>query len=140
MSWATSLTFCDFSTKLNPHFHFHTLLESPRTPIITLAGLAVNCSRLVKNYNCFILLFIRLCNADLKVLMLQGIAFHHAGLVLQDRQFIEESFRNGSVPVLLSTNTLAMGVNLPAHLVIVKSTEVSKNSILRCKFPNSYRL
>lgn len=61
--------------------------------------------------------------------MLRGIAFHHAGLVLQDRQIVEDSFRNGGVPVLLSTNTLAMGVNLPAHLVIVKSTEVSIKTI-----------
>lgn len=58
--------------------------------------------------------------------MLRGIAFHHAGLVLQDRQFVEDSFRNGDVSILLSTNTLAMGVNLPAHMVIVKSTEVSQ--------------
>ena len=35
---------------------------------------------------------------------------------------VERLFVEGMLPVLASTSTLAMGVNLPAHLVIVKST------------------
>ncbi|XP_055297358.1 probable ATP-dependent DNA helicase HFM1 [Sitodiplosis mosellana] len=52
-----------------------------------------------------------------------GFAFHHAGLSYDDREQIENAYRNGAIKILLSTNTLAMGVNLPAHTVIIKSTE-----------------
>ena len=35
---------------------------------------------------------------------------------------MEDLFRSGRLPVLVSTTTLALGVNLPAHLVVVKGT------------------
>lgn len=53
------------------------------------------------------------------------LAFHHAGLSYEDREHIENAYRNGAIKILLSTNTLATGVNLPAHTVIIKSTEVT---------------
>ncbi|CAN8015981.1 unnamed protein product, partial [Ixodes persulcatus] len=52
----------------------------------------------------------------------RGVGFHHAGLCPEDRGAVESLFREGGLPVLVSTSTLAMGVNLPAHLVVVKST------------------
>lgn len=55
----------------------------------------------------------------------RGMAFHHAGLAEDDRILIENLFRNRHIKLLLCTSTLAMGVNLPAHLVIIKSTEVT---------------
>lgn len=36
----------------------------------------------------------------------RGIAYHHAGLVVSDRHYIEELFRSGYLPVLVSTSTL----------------------------------
>lgn len=51
-----------------------------------------------------------------------GVAFHHAGLSQNDRRLIESGFVDGRVMILCCTSTLAMGVNLPAHLVIVKNT------------------
>ena len=58
----------------------------------------------------------------------KGIGFHHAGLDPGDRQVVERLFLEGMLPVLVSTTTLAMGVNLPAHLVIVKSTTHMENN------------
>ncbi|XP_065640324.1 probable ATP-dependent DNA helicase HFM1 isoform X3 [Hydra vulgaris] len=51
-----------------------------------------------------------------------GCGYHHAGLNINDRKRIEEIFSTGDLPVLVCTSTLAMGVNLPAHLVIIKGT------------------
>ncbi|AJS02555.1 BMC_2a_G0035740.mRNA.1.CDS.1 [Saccharomyces cerevisiae] len=55
--------------------------------------------------------------------MQQGIAFHHAGISLEDRTAVEKEFLSGSINILCSTSTLAVGVNLPAYLVIIKGTK-----------------
>ncbi|XP_030474192.1 DExH-box ATP-dependent RNA helicase DExH14 [Syzygium oleosum] len=52
-----------------------------------------------------------------------GIGLHHAGLKDRDRSLVEELFANNKIQVLICTSTLAWGVNLPAHLVIIKGTE-----------------
>ena len=52
-----------------------------------------------------------------------GIGLHHAGLVESDRQLSEELFGNNKIQVLVATSTLAWGINLPAHLVVVKGTQ-----------------
>jgi activating signal cointegrator complex subunit 3 len=52
-----------------------------------------------------------------------GIGIHHAGLDNHDRDVVEELFRECKIQVLVCTSTLAWGVNLPCHLVIVKGTE-----------------
>jgi hypothetical protein len=41
-----------------------------------------------------------------------------------DRTLVEELFADGHVQVLVSTATLAWGVNLPAHTVIIKGTQI----------------
>ncbi|KAI8809780.1 P-loop containing nucleoside triphosphate hydrolase protein [Cladochytrium replicatum] len=45
-----------------------------------------------------------------------------AGMSINDRQAIEQAFINCTVSVICTTSTLAVGVNLPAHLVIIKGT------------------
>jgi antiviral helicase SLH1 len=52
-----------------------------------------------------------------------GIGLHHAGLVESDRSLSEELFANNKIQILVATSTLAWGVNLPAHLVVVKGTQ-----------------
>ncbi|KAJ2762335.1 Pre-mRNA splicing, partial [Coemansia sp. BCRC 34490] len=53
-----------------------------------------------------------------------GFGCHHAGMSRTDRRLIEDLFADGHVKVLVSTATLAWGVNLPAHTVIIKGTQV----------------
>jgi pre-mRNA-splicing helicase BRR2 len=61
---------------------------------------------------------------DLKDLLPYGFAVHHAGLPRTDRRLIEDLFADKHIQVLVSTSTLAWGVNLPAHTVIIKGTQV----------------
>ncbi|XP_015491522.1 probable ATP-dependent DNA helicase HFM1 isoform X5 [Parus major] len=61
-------------------------------------------------------------DSKLRDLLTYGVAYHHAGMELSDRKIIEGAFTVGDLPVLFTTSTLAMGVNLPAHLVVIKST------------------
>lgn len=62
--------------------------------------------------------------SDLKELLPYGFAVHHAGLPRTDRKLVEDLFADRHVQVLVSTATLAWGVNLPAHTVIIKGTQV----------------
>ncbi|OMO69422.1 hypothetical protein COLO4_29060 [Corchorus olitorius] len=55
--------------------------------------------------------------------ILYGVGYHNGGLSLKDRNLIEGLFLSGDVQVLCTTNTLAHGINLPAHTVIIKSTQ-----------------
>lgn len=57
---------------------------------------------------------------ELKMLFPYGIGIHHAGLIRPDRNIIERMFRDGHIRVLVCTATLAWGVNLPAHAVIIR--------------------
>ncbi|KAJ3102694.1 DEIH-box ATPase [Phlyctochytrium bullatum] len=63
-------------------------------------------------------------NADLMDLLPYGFAIHHAGMSRADRTLVEDLFAEGVVQVLVSTATLAWGVNLPAHTVIIKGTQI----------------
>lgn len=51
-----------------------------------------------------------------------GVAFHHAGLDSTDRTLVERLFLEGCLHVICCTSTLAVGVNLPTYLVIIKNT------------------
>ena len=63
-------------------------------------------------------------SSELRDLLPYGFAIHHAGMSRADRTLVEELFGDGHVQVLVSTATLAWGVNLPAHTVIIKGTQV----------------
>ncbi|KAJ5086972.1 hypothetical protein NUU61_008279 [Penicillium alfredii] len=61
-------------------------------------------------------------NEDLKTTIAAGVAFHHAGLSPADRHAIETGFLGGHINVICCTSTLAVGINLPCHFVIIKNT------------------
>jgi replicative superfamily II helicase len=62
-------------------------------------------------------------NDTLRQSILDGVAFHHAGLSKSDKDAVEAWFREGKVRVLFSTSTLAWGVNLPARCVVIRDTK-----------------
>ena len=63
-------------------------------------------------------------DVNLKDLLPYGFGIHHAGLGLADRTSVQDLFAEGHLRVLVCTATLAWGVNLPAHTVVIKGTQV----------------
>ena len=57
----------------------------------------------------------------LAMLVRQGAAFHHAGLVNEQRIAVEEAFRAGLIKTLGSTVTLVAGLNLPSRRVVISN-------------------
>ena len=57
-----------------------------------------------------------------RTLAAAGIAFHHAGLETDERKAIEEAYHNRDLSIICCTSTLAVGINLPCYLVIIKNT------------------
>ena len=65
---------------------------------------------------------IAVLSRELQEIVKYGVAFHHAGLDIQDRNAVEQSFLNGHLSVICCTSTLAVGINLPCHTVVLKGT------------------
>jgi ATP-dependent RNA helicase HelY len=69
-----------------------------------------------------------LSDADLDVLgydmwlagMEAGVAAHHAGLVPPMKEAVEEGFSAGLLKVVFATETLALGINMPARSVVIE--------------------
>ena len=53
----------------------------------------------------------------------RGVGYHTAGMSYTDRALVEDLFLSEQLLCLCTTSTLAQGVNFPAHLVIIKSTQ-----------------
>uniref|UniRef100_A0A2Z5TZE8 U5 small nuclear ribonucleoprotein 200 kDa helicase n=1 Tax=Reticulitermes speratus TaxID=60591 RepID=A0A2Z5TZE8_9NEOP len=68
--------------------------------------------------------FNRSRNKQLGELFQCGFSVHHAGMLRSDRSVVEKYFGEGLIKVLVCTSTLAWGVNLPAHCVIIRGTEI----------------
>jgi activating signal cointegrator complex subunit 3 len=59
-------------------------------------------------------------SSELELLVPNGFGVHHAGMCRSDRLEVESLFRVGALKVIVCTTTLAWGVNLPAHAVIIR--------------------
>ncbi|MEA1902134.1 MAG: DEAD/DEAH box helicase, partial [Actinomycetota bacterium] len=51
----------------------------------------------------------------------EGIGAHHAGLVPAFKETVEELFESGLLKVVFATETLALGINMPARSVIIEN-------------------
>ncbi len=49
-----------------------------------------------------------------------GLASHHAGLVPPMKEAVEEAFTAGLAKVVFATETLALGINMPARSVVIE--------------------
>jgi len=49
-----------------------------------------------------------------------GLAAHHAGLVPAYRETVEECFSSGLLKVVFATETLSLGINMPARTVVIE--------------------
>ena len=50
----------------------------------------------------------------------RGVAAHHAGLVPLFRETVEECFASGLLKVVFATETLSLGINMPARSVVIE--------------------
>jgi ATP-dependent RNA helicase HelY len=55
--------------------------------------------------------------------LLDGIAAHHAGLVPLFKEIVEACFQAGLLKLVFATETLALGINMPARSVVIERLE-----------------
>ncbi|MCX6024356.1 MAG: DEAD/DEAH box helicase, partial [Chloroflexi bacterium] len=55
----------------------------------------------------------------LRRLLPRGVAFHHAGLLPQLRRLVEDLLAAGLLNLVVATDTLALGINVPARAVVL---------------------
>jgi superfamily II RNA helicase len=54
-------------------------------------------------------------------LLRHGVGFHHAGLLPPLKELVERLFNDGLMSVVCATDTLAVGINMPARTVVISS-------------------
>jgi len=53
--------------------------------------------------------------------LMNGVAAHHAGMIPPFKETVEELFKRGLIKVVFATETLALGINMPARTVVIES-------------------
>jgi ATP-dependent RNA helicase HelY len=53
--------------------------------------------------------------------LLNGVAAHHAGMIPPFKEIVEDLFSQGLVRAVFATETLALGINMPARTVAIES-------------------
>ncbi len=76
---------------------------------------------------------------SLTELLPRGLAFHHAGLLPGLKVLVETLFARGYLRAVFATDTLALGVNMPARSVVVGSLSKFDGQEMRLLTPNEYR-
>ncbi len=52
--------------------------------------------------------------------LMKGVAAHHAGMIPRFKEVVEELFQQGLVRMVFATETLALGINMPARTVVLE--------------------
>jgi len=60
---------------------------------------------------------------DIRSLVEQGIAFHHAGMLPTLKEVVEQLFTSRLIKLIFTTETFALGINMPARSVILDELE-----------------
>ena len=68
----------------------------------------------------------------------RGVAAHHAGLLPVFKETVEELFSAGLVKVVYATETLALGINMPARTVVLESVRKWNGSAHVTLTPGEY--
>lgn len=136
-----NLAFCPLMKKMNKPAFMAIKQHSPQKPVlifvasrrqtrltaldlIHLCGLEDNPKRFLKmDEEELEQIITQVKDETLKLSLQFGIGLHHAGLVDGDRKIAHKLFEQNKIQILIATSTLAWGVNLPAHLVIIKGTQ-----------------
>ncbi|KAJ2975226.1 hypothetical protein NUW58_g8416 [Xylaria curta] len=58
-----------------------------------------------------------------------GVAFHHAGMTIEERDLISTAYDGGALKVVVATCSLAAGINLPARRVILHNARMGRDMI-----------
>jgi ATP-dependent RNA helicase HelY len=69
----------------------------------------------------------------------QGIGYHHAGLLPILKQLVEVLFTRGLLQVVFATDTLALGVNMPARSVVIGRMTKWDGRNRRLLIPNEFQ-
>ncbi len=72
-------------------------------------------------------------------LLPRGLGFHHAGLIPGLKVLVETLFSRGLLSAVFATDTLALGINMPARSVVVGSLSKFDGQEMRLLTPNEYR-
>jgi ATP-dependent RNA helicase HelY len=70
--------------------------------------------------------------------LMQGAGAHHAGLVPAFKEAVEELFLRGLVKFVAATETLALGINMPARTVVLESLSKFNGESHELLQPSSY--
>ena len=76
---------------------------------------------------------------DIVRLVGHGVAFHHAGVLPVLKQLVEGLFTDGLLSAVFATETLALGVNMPARSVVVTEHTKYDGTARRVLLPNEYQ-
>ena len=68
-----------------------------------------------------------------------GVGFHHAGLLPVLKMLVEELFNRGLLQVVFATDTLALGINMPAKTVVIGELTKFDGEQRRPLTPNEYQ-
>jgi superfamily II RNA helicase len=72
-------------------------------------------------------------------LLPRGLAVHHAGMLPVIKMLVEELFASGRLRAVFATETLALGINVPARTVVLGDVTKWDGEMRRLVTPNEFR-